>query len=157
MTKVSLISLLAFLCTLVATNASDTERSVVQIRTFSQTPNWKQPWRFNSVSQSSGTGFVIEGKKIMTNAHVVSWAREILVSRYQDPKPYRAKVVHVAHECDLAILEIEEADSFFENTNPLEIGTLPYVRSTVLTYGYPAGGEQISYTKGVVSRIELQG
>lgn len=26
----------------------------------------------------------------------------------------------------------------------------------VVTYGYPAGGEQISYTRGVVSRIELQ-
>ncbi len=92
----------------------------------------------------------------MTNAHVVSWAREILVSRYQDPKPYRARVIHVAHECDLAILEIEEDDIFFKDTEPLQIGELPYVRSTVLTYGYPAGGEQISYTKGVVSRVELQ-
>ncbi len=136
--------------------AAETERSVVQIRTFSQEPNWKQPWRFSSVRQSSGSGFVIDGKKIMTNAHVVSWAREILVSRYLDPKPYRARVVHVAHECDLAILEIEDEETFFEGIEPLEIGDLPYVRSTVITYGYPAGGEQISYTKGVVSRIELQ-
>jgi hypothetical protein len=30
------------------------------------------------------------------------------------------------------------------------------VRSTVVTYGYPAGGQEISYTRGVVSRIELQ-
>ena len=33
---------------------------------------------------------------------------------------------------------------------------LPRVRSTVVTIGYPAGGEQISYTRGVVSRVELQ-
>jgi hypothetical protein len=39
----------------------------------------------------------------------------------------------------------------------LKFGDLPEVRSTVLTYGYPAGGQQISYTKGVVSRIEMQG
>jgi len=30
------------------------------------------------------------------------------------------------------------------------------VRSTVTTCGYPAGGEEISYTRGVVSRIELE-
>jgi hypothetical protein len=36
------------------------------------------------------------------------------------------------------------------------LGDLPAVRSTVVTYGYPAGGEQISYTRGVVSRIEMQ-
>src|SRR4029077_3455777 len=39
---------------------------------------------------------------------------------------------------------------------PLAFGKLPHVRTTVTTYGYPAGGEQISYTRGVVSRIELQ-
>ena len=26
-----------------------------------------------------------------------------------------------------------------------------------MTYGFPAGGEQISYTRGVVSRIEVEG
>ena len=49
-----------------------------------------------------------------------------------------------------------ESDSFFNGLEPLDVGELPKVRSTVITYGYPAGGEQISYTRGVVSRIELQ-
>jgi hypothetical protein len=39
---------------------------------------------------------------------------------------------------------------------PLDFGSLPKVRSTVVTYGFPAGGQQISYTRGVVSRIEVQ-
>jgi len=39
---------------------------------------------------------------------------------------------------------------------PLDFGELPKVRSTVTTCGYPAGGEQISYTRGVVSRIEVE-
>ena len=64
-------------------------------------------------------------------------------------------MTYVAHDCDLAILEPED-DKFFEGMEPLEIGELPAVRSTVVTYGYPAGGEQISYTRGVVSRIEVQ-
>lgn len=136
-------------------SSAEPEKSVIQITTFSQQPVFDAPWRFDSVRRSSGTGFVIKGKKIMTNAHVVSWARQILVRRYQDPRPYLARVTYNAHDCDLAIIEPED-DAFFEGMEPLEIGDLPPVRSTVVTYGYPAGGEQISYTRGVVSRIEIQ-
>ncbi|MCX7727806.1 MAG: serine protease, partial [Chitinispirillaceae bacterium] len=105
--------------------------------------------------RSGGSGFGVKGKRIMTNAHVVSLAQERLVRKYQDPKFYRAKVAFIGHDCDLALLEVEDL-SFFDGLEPLEIGELPKVRSTVVTYGYPAGGEQISYTRGVVSRIELQ-
>ncbi|MBI3852617.1 MAG: trypsin-like peptidase domain-containing protein [Verrucomicrobia bacterium] len=123
--------------------------------TFSQQPIWDAPWRFDAVRRSSGTGFVIQGKRIMTNAHVVSWARQILVRRFQDPRPYVAKVLFVAHDCDLALLEVED-EHFFDGLEALSFGELPKVRSAVVTCGYPAGGEQISYTRGVVSRIEVQ-
>jgi S1-C subfamily serine protease len=135
--------------------AANPERSVIQITTFSQQPDWDQPWRFERVSKASGTGFVIKGKRIMTNAHVVDWPRQILVRRYQDPRPYIAHVKYLAPDCDLAIIEVDD-EKFFNGMQALDFGELPPVRSTVVTYGYPAGGEQISYTKGVVSRIELQ-
>lgn len=134
--------------------AVDVERSVIQIFIFSQDPDWTAPWRFDAVQRSGGSGFVIKGKRIMTNAHVVSWARQIIVRKYQDPKPYLARVEYIGHDCDLALLTVED-ESFFDGVEPLEFGELPPVRSTVLTYGYPAGGEEISYTRGVVSRIEL--
>jgi S1-C subfamily serine protease len=134
---------------------AEPERSVIQIMTFSQQPVWDAPWRSEPVRRSSGSGFVMKGKRIMTNAHVVSWAKQILVHRYQDPRPYLARVKFVAHDCDLALLEVDD-ESFFNGLDPLKFGDLPKVRSTVVTYGYPAGGEQISYTRGVVSRIELQ-
>src|SRR5437867_4181183 len=134
---------------------AEPERSVIQIMTFSQQPVWEAPWRFEPVRRSSGTGFVIKGRRIMTNAHVVSWAKEILVHRYQDPRPYLAHVRFIAHDCDLALLEVED-ESFFSGLEPLKFGDLPKVRSTVVTHGYPAGVEHISYTRGVVSRIELQ-
>jgi len=98
---------------------------------------------------------VIKGKRIMTNAHVVSWARQIIVRRYQDPRPYVAEVEFVGHDCDLAVLTVEDT-RFFDNLEPLDFGDLPKVRTPVVTYGYPAGGEEISYTRGVVSRIELE-
>ncbi|MSU62788.1 MAG: serine protease [Pedosphaera sp.] len=141
---------------LAAALAVEPERSVIQIMTFSQQPQWDAPWRFDAVRRAGGSGFVIKGKKIVTNAHVIAWEKQVIVRKYQDPRPYTAKVEHVGNDCDLALLTVED-DSFFENLPALEFGALPKVRTGVVTYGYPAGGEQISYTKGVVSRIELQG
>ena len=138
-----------------AGRGAEPERSVVQIMTFAQQPAWDSPWRFEAVRRMGGSGFVIKGKRIMTNAHVVSWARQIIARRYQDPRPYLAEVEYVGHDCDLAVLKVADG-RFFENLEPLEFGGLPKVRSSVVTYGYPAGGEEISYTRGVVSRIELE-
>jgi len=135
--------------------SAEPERSVIQIMTSSQQPVWDAPWRFDPIRRSGGSGFVVKGRRIMTNAHVVSWAKQILVRRYQDPRPYLARVLFIGHDCDLALLEVQD-EAFFDGLEPLNFGELPKVRSSVITYGYPAGGEQISYTRGVVSRIELQ-
>jgi S1-C subfamily serine protease len=151
----SMFWLLGWLTVVATARATEPERSVIQITTFSQQPAWEEPWRYEGVRRSSGSGFVIRGKRIMTNAHVLSWARQVLVRRYQDPRPYVARIDFIAHDCDLALLLVED-ERFFDGLEPLEIGELPAVRSSVVTYGYPMGGEQISYTRGVVSRIEMQ-
>jgi len=134
--------------------ALEPERSVIQILTFRQEPDWTAPWRSDAVQRAGGSGFVIRGKRIMTNAHVIGWNRQIIVRKYQDAKPYLAQVEYVAHDCDLAILKVED-ETFFDGVPALEFGDLPKVRTQVVTYGYPAGGEEISYTRGVVSRIEM--
>ena len=131
------------------------ERAVVQILTSSQVPLYDAPWRMQSVRRSTGTGFVIEGGRILTNAHVIAWAKQILVRRYQDPRLLPARVVFAGHDCDLAILELIEPAGLAD-VRPLTLGDLPPVQSTVVTCGYPAGGDQISFTRGVVSRIEVQ-
>lgn len=136
-------------------DALPAERAVVQILTASQVPVYDAPWRFQPVQRSTGTGFVISGGRIMTNAHVISWAKQILVRRYQDPRLLPARVVFVGHDCDLALLELEDPTAL-AGVTPLEFGELPTVRSSVVTAGYPAGGEQMSFTRGVVSRIEVQ-
>lgn len=148
------IVIIALLLTAEFCLAIEPERSAIQILTYRQEPDWAAPWRLNPVQRATGSGFVIRGKRIMTNAHVVSWSRQIIVRKYQDAKPYLAQVEFVGHDCDLAILTVED-ESFFDDLPPLEFGEMPKVRTTVVTYGYPAGGEEISYTRGVVSRIEM--
>lgn len=146
------------LCLCGPAKGAEAEKSVIQITTFSQQPVWDAPWRSEPVRRAGGSGFVIQtrrGKRIMTNAHVISWDKEIVVRRYQDPRPYVAAVEFTGYDCDLALLIVED-ENFYQGLEPLGFGDLPQVRSTVVTYGYPAGGEQISYTRGVVSRIEMQ-
>ena len=139
------------------TNESEKEleKSVVQIFTSYQEPNWAAPWIYDMPRHASGTGFLIDGNRIMTNAHVVAWTTQLIIRRYHDPKPYFAKVEFVAHDIDLAVLKVDDP-SFYEGMKPLDFGPLPKVRSSVVTYGFPAGGQQISYTRGVVSRIEVE-
>ena len=39
---------------------------------------------------------------------------------------------------------------------PLKFGGIPDLESTVSAYGYPIGGERMSVTTGIVSRIDFQ-
>ncbi len=130
-------------------------QSLVRIELTAQEPNYKVPWNPGSVAQASGSGFVVAGDQILTNAHVVSNARFLSVTREGDPKRYVAAVKFVAHDSDLAILQVADAE-FFKNTVALELGDIPTIESTVSVYGYPIGGERPSVTRGVVSRIDFQ-
>ena len=91
----------------------------------------------------------------MTNAHVVSNSRYLTVERDGDPNKYPATVLFVAHDCDLALLKVASPD-FFKNMTPLTFGGIPELESVVSAYGYPLGGERMSVTTGIVSRIDFQ-
>src|SRR5258705_209636 len=72
------------------------ERSVVRLVNHAQRGVWFSPWEVTQVSELSGSGFVVAGGAIMTNAHVVSDSRLLLVFLDRDPTPYPATVVHIA-------------------------------------------------------------
>ena len=78
--------------------ALNVDSSVVLISCVSQSWSFNEPWK-NGASHGSGTGFVIEGKRIMTNAHVVSDARYIEVKRIGDDRKYIAAVTYINHDC----------------------------------------------------------
>ena len=130
------------------------ERSVVRIVNHSQKADWYSPWTSAPTQTNVGSGFVIDGGLIMTNAHVVSDARMLLLYLYGDPTPHEARVASIAHDCDLALLEPVEA-GLLEGIPALKFGALPRLGSLVETYGYPTAGRQLSATRGVVSRIEV--
>src|SRR6266446_7944350 len=115
------------------------QKSLVRITSTEVSPDYRAPWNAGTLGRGIGAGFVIEGNRIMTNAHVVSNSRYLTVERDGDPNKYPATVLFVAHDCDLALLKVASAD-FFKNMVPLNFGGIPELESTVSAYGYPLGG-----------------
>ncbi|OEL29975.1 Protease Do-like 10, mitochondrial [Dichanthelium oligosanthes] len=127
--------------------------SVVKVFTVSSSPNYFLPWQNKAQRESMGSGFVIPGRRIVTNAHVVADHTFVLVRKHGSPTKYKAEVQAVGHECDLALLTVK-SEEFWDGVNSLELGDIPFLQEAVAVVGYPQGGDNISVTKGVVSRVE---
>ncbi len=128
---------------------------VVRVFATSQSPDYDCPWQARTPSRGTGSGVVIAGHKILTGAHVVANATFVQVQKPADPDKAVARVEAVSHDCDLALLTVED-ERFLDGVPPAEIGELPALRDKVSVVGFPIGGEEISVTEGVVSRIEVQ-
>ncbi len=129
-----------------------TKQAIVKIYTVAKIPNYLSPW--DSAMQSfTGSGAIIEGGYILTNAHVVANQAFMEVQRYGERKRYIATVYAVSHQADLALLKVKDK-AFFKGVTPLKFGKLPEVEQQIVVYGYPMGGSTLSATIGVVSRVE---
>ncbi len=136
--------------------ANDTApSSVVKIETVLQSVDPMVPWKKHASLHASGSGVVIDGKRILTNAHVVMNALEISIQPDHSREKWAATIEAIAPGIDLAVLKLED-ESFFKSHGPITKNQkLPDVQATVTVYGYPQGGSDLSITKGVVSRIEF--
>lgn len=136
------------------TSAQRLSDSVVMVYATSKSANPRAPWSSNTLS-GSGSGFILEGGRIVTNAHVIENSTFIEIQRDGDSQRFEAEVEAVAHEVDLAILKLK-SKSDLAGVQPLILGELPNVHQEVTVYGYPVGGQALSITKGIISRIEHQ-
>ncbi|MES2015322.1 MAG: trypsin-like peptidase domain-containing protein [Pseudomonadota bacterium] len=131
------------------------ESSVVKVFSTLRRPDPFKPWSKAAPSEVTGSGVVIEGKRILTNAHVVGYASQVEIQASQAGDKVSATVVAVARDMDLALLKLDD-ESFFDTHAPVaRASVLPVVRDQVFAYGYPTGGTSLSITKGIVSRIEF--
>jgi S1-C subfamily serine protease len=131
------------------------ESSVVKVFSTVRRPDPFKPWNKEPGEEISGSGVIIEGKRILTNAHVVLYASQVQVQAYQAGDKVSATVEAIAPGIDLAVLKLDD-DKLFATHAPLRrAGELPDVKDAVMAYGYPTGGSNLSITKGIVSRIEF--
>ncbi len=139
--------------TAVAADDKDVRRAVVRVLATQRYPNVLRPWQKMSPREVAGTGVVLDGKRVLTNAHLVLYANQVYVQPYQSSDRHTARVVRLAPGIDLAVLQVED-DAFFKDRAPLRrAAELPEVRDAVSVYGYPVGGTSLAVTRGSVARI----
>ena len=130
------------------------KNAVVKVHVVQHTYETLSPWNSDS-QKGSGSGLMIEGNLILTNAHVASDATFLEVQRHGETTRHEAQVVYISHESDLALLRTKDP-SVYKDVQPLSLGDLPKMQQQVEVYGFPIGGDTLSVTRGVVSRIEKQ-
>ncbi|KAB5569409.1 hypothetical protein DKX38_003202 [Salix brachista] len=128
--------------------------AVVKVYCTHTEPDYSLPWQKQRQYTSTGSAFMIGNGKLLTNAHCVEHHTQVKVKRRGDDTKYVAKVLARGVDCDIALLSVE-SEQFWEGAEPLEFGCLPRLQDAVTVVGYPLGGDTISVTKGVVSRIEV--
>lgn len=116
--------------------------------------DYDSPWDVVYPIEGSGSGFLIEGDRILTNAHVAADALFLQVQLGQEIR--EAYVENIDPDCDLAILRLKKEDpTLFEDLIPFNIsekGSLP--GDKVQVYGFPWGGE-FTITEGITSNLEV--
>ncbi|KAM6558457.1 hypothetical protein CsatA_027696 [Cannabis sativa] len=128
--------------------------AVVKVYCTHTEPDYSLPWQKQRQFTSTGSAFMIGDGKLLTNAHCVEHETQVKVKRRGDDTKYVARVLARGVDCDIALLSVDSKE-FWEGAEPLELGRLPHLQDAVTVVGYPLGGDTISVTKGVVSRIEV--
>mmetsp|Transcript_6608 Transcript_6608/g.24533 ORF Transcript_6608/g.24533 Transcript_6608/m.24533 type:complete len:570 (+) Transcript_6608:152-1861(+) len=128
--------------------------AVVKVFCMHTEPNYSLPWQRKRQYSSYSSGFIIAGRRIITNAHSVEHFTQVKVRRCGQDVKYVAKVLAIGTECDIALLTVEEKE-FWSGVEAVAFGPLPRLQDTVTVVGYPIGGDTISVTQGVVSRLEV--
>ena len=119
-------------------------------------PNYSLPWQMRRQTSSTSTGFVLSGKRLLTNAHCVDNATVVKVKKRASSTKYIAEVLAIGRECDLALLTVDD-DEFWRDITPIVLADrLPSLQDCVNVVGFPVGGDNVCITQGVVSRIDMQ-
>jgi S1-C subfamily serine protease len=129
--------------------------AVVKVFATLRLPDPYRPWTKQAPQDITASGVVLEGHRILTNAHAVLYASQVQIQGAGAGDKIQATVEAVAPGIDLAVLKLDD-DGFFATHAPLaRASALPQIKDAVLAYGFPTGGTSLSITKGIVSRIEF--
>ena len=146
---------LATLTTTVPKGGSTPFEAIVHFTNSSATLNLSSPWKVKNPCTSTGTGFAIGHRRLLTNQHVVRDATSLRVSKHGCPGNYEASVLCESAVCDLALVTVED-ESFWEGLPHVTFQeAVPELDETVVAVGYPLGATSVTLTRGVVSNVKL--
>lgn len=114
-------------------------------------PEYSGEVHFDAAAAAAGCRVVV------TNAHVVENHSLVQVRRAGFAEKYVARVLCIGHDVDLAMLQVCDS-AFWDGLSCVRLGAgLPKLASEVVAVGFPVGGDDVSATRGVVSRILVGG
>nr|GMC67259.1 protease Do-like 9 [Ipomoea batatas] len=128
--------------------------AVVKVYCVHTEPNFSLPWQRKRQYSTSSSGFIIGGKRVLTTAHAVEHHTQVKLKQRGSDTKFLATVLAIGIECDIALLTVND-DEFWEEVAIADLGELPALQDAVTVVGYPIGGDTISVTSGVVSRMEM--
>eukprot|EP01094_Clydonella_sp_ATCC50884_P006442 TRINITY_DN1560_c0_g1_i1.p1 TRINITY_DN1560_c0_g1~~TRINITY_DN1560_c0_g1_i1.p1 ORF type:complete len:623 (+),score=215.17 TRINITY_DN1560_c0_g1_i1:207-2075(+) len=131
--------------------AQGSGNAVVKILAQVITFDWGQPYRRSSEGNGIGSGFFIDERHIITNAHVVEGAHRIWITLpAEGERRFDAEVIGVCFDVDLAVLRCAPD---VPCTNTLQIGDSDSIHfgEEVMTLGYPLGMDSLKLTVGIIS------
>lgn len=129
--------------------------AVIHFTNSDANPNLLSPWKMMAPNTSTGTGFSIGNKRILTNCHVVCDATSLRVFKHGVPGNYEARVLCESAVCDLALVTVDD-DSFWDGLCHVTFQeSVPDLDDTVCAVGYPLGATSVTLTRGVVSNVKM--
>lgn len=78
--------------------------AVVKVFCVHTEPNFSLPWQRKRQYSSSSSGFVISGRRVLTNAHSVEHYTQVKLKKRGSDTKYLATVLAIGTECDIGII-----------------------------------------------------
>ena len=130
--------------------------SVIHFTNHSVAPLALQPWKVGDPQASTGTGFYLGDKTIVTNSHVVHDNTSLRLERHGQPGNFAGRVLCESELCDLALVTVDD-EAFWEGVPAVQLqGQVPSLDDTVIAVGYPLGAKSVTVTRGVVSNVMMK-
>ena len=109
--------------------------SVIHFENSDAKLNLAAPWKVHNPKCSTGTGFSIGNKRILTNCHVVRHATSLRVFKHGVPGNYEARVLCASAVCDLALVTVDDG-AFWESMPTTSFqDAVPALDDTVVAVG----------------------
>ncbi len=135
-----------------AEDAAEPLNAVVKLQVNTLVPDFIHPWKAD-VGGIEGSGVVIDKGLVLTCAHCVADSTHIRIRKQNEETAYEGTVAFIDNDCDLALVRVADS-AFMRDVEPMVLGETPDVQNDVLAVGFPMGGDGISFTRGIVSRVE---
>ena len=123
---------------------------VVKIISYTISIDWYNPYKVLNNDKSTGSGFFIKDNYILTCAHVIDKASNILFTLPSSgKKTYEAEIIGICYDKDIALLKPKEykSDFFLNIANSDAVKENDIVRAV----GYPLSQDNPKSTKGIIS------